>query len=128
MERCDRTSDIQIFIDLIPQFIYCFIRKRNNQDLLWINLLFLHQIFDLCRYRCRLPRSCTGYDQAIIFIRNHNLSLILIQTDRRIHPLQDMVEILFFSFHRGLNVNIVHLVHQFHNILIFRACISRPFR
>ncbi len=128
MEGRNGARQIQIPVDLLPQFIYRLIRKGNNQDLIRRNLLLFHQIFHLCRNRCSLSRTCTGNHQTVVLITKNHPSLILIQANPGIHLLQNVVQIILFLHQLRLCTAIVPGIHPLRNLLIIRIQGSCFFR
>ena len=86
-----RARNAKPFVDFVPEFANGFISVGDYKNLLRLDSFFLDQITDLGCNRCCLSGSCTRNYQGIVFIGKHNLTLLFIKVDIRIHLFEDCI-------------------------------------
>ena len=88
--------DSKPLVDSLLQFTDCLVGIRNHDDLFWIHLFSLYQIFHFRRHRSGFTSSGTGYQQTVIVVCDDGTPLLVIQTDIRVDLLQNVIEVLSF--------------------------------
>ena len=96
VKRPDRAGNLQLPVDMRAELPDCLVREGDDKNGFRRNSLSLDQITHFGRKGRRLSRPGSCDDEHIILIRQDHSALVLIERDRRIDRIQDMVEVFFF--------------------------------
>ena len=92
----DGAVNLQIALNAGPQLLHRLVGKGNDQDLFGLYPLSVHQISDFGRHRGRLARAGTRNDQTVVLVGQDHTPLGIVESNLRIHRVQDMVQIVLF--------------------------------
>ena len=104
VEGTDGTGNPQIFLYARPQFLHGLVGKGNDENLLRLNSLSVHQIFNLGRHGGRFSRPGASNDQTVVLIRQDHPPLGVIEPDLRIHCIEHMVQVVLLLPQRAVKV------------------------
>ena len=126
MESCYWARNAKPFVDFVPEFANGFICERDYKYLLRLDSFFLNQVTYFSGNRCCLSSSCTCDYQCVIFIREHNMTLLIIEVDYRIYFLEDCIKIFLLALQVTGHVGFVVLFYRCRDSLeIFKIFVER---